>query len=88
MPIRSDLRSRHVRRNTQPTATLSDSAVADRADHFDALDEAREDLTEPNIDSRPSMLCLVDMCLDYAESHLQRVDKALSIHGPDAVFAN
>jgi hypothetical protein len=54
----------------------------------EALDEARDHLCEPNIDSRPSLLGLIDMCLDYAESRLQRVDKALCLHGPDAVFAN
>ena len=51
-----------------------------------ALDEARDHLCEPNIDARPSMLGLIDMCLDYAESRLQRVDKALCLQGPNAVF--
>jgi hypothetical protein len=51
-----------------------------------ALDEARDHLLEPNIDARPSMLGLIDMCLSYAESHLQRVDKALCLQGPNAVF--
>ena len=41
-----------------------------------ALDEARDHLREPNIDARPSMLGLIDMCLDYAESRLQRIPAA------------
>lgn len=51
-----------------------------------ALDEARAHLCEPNIDLRPSLLGLVDMCLHYAESQLKRVDIALSTEGPDAIL--
>ena len=68
------------------TAAKHDSvkAVIRRACH--ALEEAREHLSEPNIDFRPSLLGLVDMCLHYAESHLKRVDIALSADGPDAIL--
>jgi len=85
---RSPIQQLQTRADRLMRAAQHDSVKAVITRACEALDEALEYLTEPNIDSRPSMLGLVDMCLDYAESHLQRVDKALSIHGPDAVFAN
>ena len=68
------------------TAAKHDSVKAVIRQACHALDEARELLCEPEIDVRPSLLGLVDMCLHYAEAHLKKVDIALSADGPDAIL--
>ena len=68
------------------TAARHDSVKTVIRRACDALEEAREHLCEPNVDFRPSLLALVDMCLHYAESHLKKVDIALATDGPDAML--
>jgi hypothetical protein len=92
-PTRSEQRRHPIQKLQTQADRLMDLAQHDSVKAVirracQALDEARDHLCEPNIDDRPSMLGLIDMCLDYAASHLQRVEKALCLHGPNAVLAH